>query len=248
MRTGIKSAVVSICSRFVLRLLQEQEVEQRLWEIANAPRNVERTPGNLAAELARRATQQTAEYVERHMADVPAFARRNDLLKYSLSRAGDGLYFEFGVYRGASINFIAEQVQTTVHGFDAWEGLPEYWIDGAPKGEMTTGGDLPVVRENVELHKGWFENTLPKFAADHPEPVAFMHVDCDLYSSSRTVFEVFGPRIRPGTVIQFDEYFNYSGWQYHEFRAFHEFIESSHLRYRYLGYVRSGYSAAVIIQ
>lgn len=51
--------------------------------------------------------------------------------------------------------------------------------------------------------KGWFDETLPKFAAEVEGPAAFLHVDCDLYSSTRTVFEALGDRVVPGTVIVF---------------------------------------------
>lgn len=244
-----KAAIRSVLGRAALSALRDPRVEQRLWEIINAPPRLQRTAGNVAAELARRATQQTAEYVEEHMAEVPGFDLRFDLLEHTLARAGSGLYLEFGVREGESINFIADHVAATVHGFDSFLGLPERWIDGAPKGAMSTGGKLPVVRKSVELHPGWFDDVLPAFTSAHPqERVAFAHIDCDLYSSARTVLIGLADHIESGTVIQFDEYFNYPGWRQHEFRAFQEFVAERALRYRYLGYVRCGYSVAVEIQ
>lgn len=249
MLRNVKSVIASLLARVTLNVLRDERVEQRVWEIVNAPKHLERVPGNLTAELARRATQQSAEYVERHMADVPAFDWRFDLLQHALAQADTGLYLEFGVEDGESINFIADHVSAVVHGFDSFQGLPESWINGAPRGGMSTGGKLPPVRSNVALHPGWFENSLPTFVAEHrKERLAFVHVDCDLYSSARTVFTCLGEQIRSGTIIQFDEYFNYPGWQQHEFKAFKEFVEQRELRYRYIGYVRTGYSVAVSIQ
>jgi hypothetical protein len=94
------------------------------------------------------------------------------------------------------------------------------------------------VRPNVILHKGLFHESLPGFLADHHEDVAFMHIDCDLYSSTRTVLELLRDRIVPGTVIQFDEFLNYPGWQQGEYRAFSEFRLTNKLEVEWLGYVR----------
>ena len=71
-------------------------------------------------------------------------------------------------------------------------------------------------------------------------------MDCDLYSSTRTILEGLASQIVAGTVIQFDEYFNYPGWREHEFKAFHEFIAERGLSYEYLGYTRE-FSVAVRI-
>jgi len=51
----------------------------------------------------------------------------------------------------------------------------------------------------------------------------------------------------PGTVIVFDEYFNYPAWKLHEFKAFQEFIEASGRRYKYIGFsAEKGHVAARI--
>ena len=42
----------------------------------------------------------------------------------------------------------------------------------------------------------------------------------------------------PGTVILFDEYFNYPNREQHELRAFQEFFTDRAVRYRYLGFSR----------
>ena len=80
------------------------------------------------------------------------------------------------------------------------------------------------------------------------EDVAFLHVDCDLYSSTKDIFENLGDRVKSGTVIVFDEYMNYPGWKYHEWKAFHEFISSSKLKYQYIGLVPSHQQVAVVIE
>ena len=100
---------------------------------------------------------------------------------------------------------------------------------------MTVDG-LPPVRENVKLHKGWFDEVLPGFKQEFEGPLAFLHLDADLYSSTKVVLDELAERVGPGTVIQFDEYFNYPGWKQGEFKAFAEFVEAVNLKYEYLGY------------
>ncbi len=99
---------------------------------------------------------------------------------------------------------------------------------------------LRRVPGNVSLHLGRFEDTLPPFLTAHQGPVAFANIDCDLYSSTKTVFDAFAPRIGAGTILAFDEYFNYHNWQQHEFKAFQEYVQANGVRYQYLGFTQSG--------
>jgi len=46
-------------------------------------------------------------------------------------------------------------------------------------------------------------------------------------------------RIVPGTIILFDEYFNYPNWERHEFKAFQEFVTDRAASYPYLGFFAS---------
>ena len=189
----------------------------------------------------RNAAHETAVFVETELPKVPAFADRNALLEHSLTVAAgkDGLYCEFGVYKGESVNFIAARTPHTVHGFDSFEGLPETWRTGFETGAFVLS-NLPEVRPNVKLHKGWFDQSLPVWAKDHPGPLAFAHLDADLYSSTKCVLDLLADRIVPGTVLQFDEYFNYPGWKGGEYRAFREFVAVRGVKFEYIGYAVGG--------
>lgn len=132
-----------------------------------------------------------------------------------------GLVLEFGVYHGKSIRQIAALAGSVVHGFDSFEGIPEDW-GAEPRGSYSTQGRLPEVPANVTLHPGWFEHSLPEFLGRETGPVRFVNVDCDLYSSTRTVLDLIGPRIVTGSVIVFDEFIGYETWRDDEYRAFHE--------------------------
>jgi predicted O-methyltransferase YrrM len=206
------------------------------------------------------ASRTTAAYINARMAGAKVFRTphlttrgdhqaRYDLLAHSAAQVrGPGLYLEFGVYCGDTINRLARQVPgTKVYGFDSFEGLPEDWFHEQVKGAFDLGGKLPVVEANVELFAGWFQDTLPGFLDKHPGPVTFCHIDCDLYSSSAFVLTALKDRFVPGSVIVFDEYFNYPGWETGEFQAFAEFVRANGIRYRYLGFTPQWYSAAVVI-
>lgn len=145
----------------------------------------------------------------------------------------EGLVLEFGVRFGESIGWIAELTDREVHGFDSFEGLPEDWHD-EPKGSYSTDGIIPDVPQNVTLHKGWFNDSLPDFIARHREPIRFMNVDCDLYSSTKTVLELLSTQIVQGTVIAFDEYIGNEHWREDEFKAFQEAAARYGWEYEYL--------------
>jgi hypothetical protein len=78
---------------------------------------------------------------------------------------------------------------------------------------------------------GWFERSVPPFLATHAGHAALLHLDADLYSSTKTVLDAFRDRIRPGTVIVFDEYYNYPGWKNHEWKAWQEFVNEKSYNY-----------------
>lgn len=177
----------------------------------------------------------SSQYLYSRMIGAQRFGSALELTDFAVASATvEGLALEFGVFSGRSINRIAQGRPGPVYGFDSFEGLPEEWREGYGKGRFAREG-LPEVSENVELVVGWFDRTLPKFLDEHPGPVSIVHVDCDLYSSTQTVLQQLRERIVPGTIILFDEYFNYPGWEMHEFKAFKEFVDSTGLQYEYIG-------------
>jgi len=170
------------------------------------------------------------------------------LLALSLKGApAAGVVAEFGVYHGLSLRRLARQVASPIHGFDSFEGLPEDWKPGEPKGSYSTAGRIPKMPEHVQLHRGWFEDTLPSFVGSQQEKLRFVHVDCDLYSSTCTVLEGLRPLLQAGTVLLFDEYLGYEDFEQHEFRAWHEFTARHGIQYEYIGFELIAKQAAVRI-
>ena len=202
---------------------------------------------DVSLALTRRATNDSAAWLGTIVMSGSAYPDKWSLLEASVKAASSldgGLYCEFGVYSGASINFIAQRTTSAVHGFDPFEGLPEDWRPGREKGTFKVDALRPV-RENVQLHKGWFDVTLPAFRESQSGPVAFLHIDADLCSSTEIIFEALGDWIVPGTVLQFDEYFNYPSWRDGEHRAFENFQARRNAKIEFIGYVPGDEQIAV---
>ncbi|WP_316187574.1 MULTISPECIES: TylF/MycF/NovP-related O-methyltransferase [unclassified Bradyrhizobium] len=192
-------------------------------------------------ERAIRALNSSVDYIESSMPDALGFDSQRELIDYALTQApASGHYLEFGVFSGGTIRYIAKRKPSvTVHGFDSFEGLPSAWGGfNLGTGAFSRGGELPKVPGNVVLHKGWFSDTIPPWSRQSGGAIAFIHIDCDLYSSTVDILTGLAAHMRPGTVVLFDEYFNYPGWERHEFKAWKEFVASHGVKYEYLAYAR----------
>ena len=198
---------------------------------------------NILYELQIRARNEAADYVQKNMNDAVIFESQKEIIKYAIQNcAQKENYLEFGVATGRSINIIASFVPDSakVFGFDTFEGLPQDWT-----GHFATSGTFkqakfPKVASNVVLIKGLFENTLPDFKAQMVGGIGFCHIDCDLYSSTRTILQIVGDKLTSGSYILFDEYFNYPAWRQHEWKAWQEFCEANDVKYRYAGFTANG--------
>ncbi|HDV5737353.1 TPA: class I SAM-dependent methyltransferase, partial [Legionella pneumophila] len=158
----------------------------------------------------------------------------------------EGLILEFGVRFGYSISHIAKLFpKRKIFGFDSFQGLPEDWHH-EKAGSYSTYGKIPSVANNVTLIAGWFNETLPDFKKNNREPIAFMNIDCDLYSSTKLVFNELNSQIAPGTIIVFDEYIGNINWRQDEFKAFQEWVKENKVEYRYL--TASFYTKQVSVQ
>jgi len=158
------------------------------------------------------------------------------LLSYSLSLSkNQGWFLEFGVYEGASINYMSGLYPDKVfYGFDSFEGLPEAWNRSKdsvyPKGHFALP-KTPKINSNVKLVKGFFDTSLPKWLehnANTDSTVSFLHIDSDLYSSAKTILSELDCYIKTGAIIVFDELCDwkrsgiYSLWEEGEWLALSE--------------------------
>lgn len=129
-----------------------------------------------------------------------------------------GDIFEFGVSSGESfLTFLERCPARQVFGFDSWEGLPEQWWT-RPKGTFAA---VPpqFTSPNGHLVKGWYDQSVPPFFREWNGRIALLHIDCDLYSSTAIAFRHALSRCGSGSVVVFDEYYNYPGFAEHEYLA-----------------------------
>jgi hypothetical protein len=185
-----------------------------------------------------------------------------DYLRYCISQVTHkGLWMEFGVGMGSTINFIAQNNGgNRMTGFDSFEGLPEDWKMSDTltytKGRYSLHGALPAVRhKNIELIQGFFSDTLPYYLQKQDDKCAFVHIDCDLYSSTLYVLDTLNKhdKLAQGTIILFDELYNYQYFEKHEFRAFKQFFHESGIDYSFIAHTESpvvwnGNQAAVVLR
>lgn len=148
-----------------------------------------------------------------------------------------GLWLEFGVYKGTTINFISKHTKNTVYGFDSFEGLPEDWRPKYEKNTFSMDGQLPIVNENVTLIKGLFQSTLEDFLRNHRKSISFIHIDSDLYSSAKYILDTCAPYLAEGCFIVFDELVNFEYFEsdQSELMALYDFIHEKKIDWEWVG-------------
>ncbi len=134
-----------------------------------------------------------------------------------------GTWAEFGVADGSTLRRIAAaRGSAKLWGFDSFVGLPEEWVRKDDvihlKGHFAQERVPQVAGAHIVV--GFFEDTLPSWRP--PAPITFLHVDCDLGSATRTVFDHCSPLLAPGAIIAFDEALAYPGFEEHEILALYE--------------------------
>ncbi len=171
------------------------------------------------------------DFMDKIIADQPGQNHRFDCFAPITL---DGMVLEFGVAEGHSIRELASVFPDRhIHGFDSFEGLPEAWRPEFPEGIFKC--DVPHVPDNVTLHKGLFNETLPGFLEANPGPIAFLHLDADLYSSTAYVLELVEDRLVDGSIVIFDElHYWYDNYKEHEYKAFDEFIQRTGFHVQFL--------------
>lgn len=128
------------------------------------------------------------------------------------------------------------------HFFDSFEGLPPAReIDGNRAIEWQRDTQGPQYLENnradagafealvrkaaradqeVNIHKGWFAETLPLFPRERP--IAVLCLDGDWYDSTMTCLENLFDHVLPGGIVIIDDYLDWDGCT----RAVHDFLSA----------------------
>ena len=169
----------------------------------------------------------------------------------------EGDILEFGVFGGSSLAMLAHAFRSDpkgmarrLVGFDSFQGLPEStephqrwqagdcarmhsWHPTIGVGEPVTANTTLELFERCglsrpEIEEGAFAETLAATVPGKYAQAAIVHVDCDLYESTRIVLDGVAPILQSGSVVLFDDWFHYQGNPTRgEARAFGEFLENT---------------------
>jgi hypothetical protein len=198
-------------------------------------------------ELQKLSHQKAAQYALKEFSNASYFPTKSqlyDFIRTSILTNTDvqSLHAEFGVFKGESLNFFATaNNEIKWFGFDSFEGLPENWNGhGKTKAHFSTLGKLPKVKANVTLVPGLFENTLPQWIRTQNKNFAFVHLDADLYSSTKQVLTIADAYFPNNTLFLFDEYFGYVGWEQGEHKAWIEWLNLNQYSAECIAYAGNG--------
>jgi O-methyltransferase len=183
--------------------------------------------------------------------DCPEFEKRIELYSHVASIVGNEPidYLEFGVWKGDAIDAwrkLNAAPESRFVGFDTFEGLPEDWEAGHPKGTFSTQGATPGIDDpRVSFVKGLFQHTLLKFLDETKfRNRLVINVDCDLYTATLYVLTMLDRYFQPGTIIIFDDFYSMS----HEFKAFVDYDRSFGRTWHALGRMPHCVKAAIEIR
>ena len=159
----------------------------------------------------------------------------------------DGDYVEFGCCGGMTFGLAyrysrKQSLFCKLWAFDSFCGLPPQvkpadehpaWIQGTMS--MQVDEFKKACRENgipqsdFEVVVGYYEEALfGPHGNELPTNICLAYVDCDLYSSAKTVLEFLMPRLKHGMIIAFDDYYCWSATQVSgERKACAEFFRDS---------------------
>ena len=174
------------------------------------------------------------------MNDYPRLADVYDLISEVEGKNNlEGAIVECGSWNGGCsrvMNEVSEKYgkKRNVWIFDSFEGLPDSLpIDKKPTGKQAYKGSNKADKEICEtalknvgkdrLHivQGWFKDTLP-LSVEKVGPIAFLHLDADLYESTTQCLENLYDLVVPGGLIFIDDYGYYQGCK----KAVDEFLTS----------------------
>jgi len=122
----------------------------------------------------------------------------------------EGDIAEVGVYRGGSARLMCEvRGSRTLYLFDTFEGLPDARAGDERFGPGQYAASLEKVQAylaafpNVHLFKGLFPATAGPIT---DKRFSFVHLDVDLYESTRDSLGFFYPRVSRGGIILIHDY------------------------------------------
>jgi SAM-dependent methyltransferase len=178
---------------------------------------------------------------------------KEEVSKFSSNE--DVCFVECGVAKGGALCLIANHAnpKSKVYGFDSFEKMPNLTDqdenedralrnnfvrqNGKYVGRKFAGENdvinafkkLNISMDNVELVKGFIQDTLPKHL-DNIQNIAVLHLDVDFYEATKCALEQLYDKVIPGGVIIIDDYDAYIGCRHAvtDFRPSRHIVDKIH--------------------
>lgn len=155
----------------------------------------------------------------------------NNHFKHLSEKNVEGDILECGVGNGQTLSYILfnltyneKHFNRRYIGFDSFEGFPEPGEKdnsqrNPQKGDWDhTNQDFVISNLNdlgfedkdykkIRFIKGFFETTFQK-EKNNLKKISLLHIDCDLYSSTKISLETWFDKVEKNGIIVFDEYLN----------------------------------------
>ncbi len=187
----------------------------------------------------------------------------------------EGSFWEFGVFQGESIKeayyLLRDQVYCYV-GFDSFKGLPalsavdqeaQKYMPGFTPGNFHSAGinfvkanilSAGLPKDRLHLFPGLFNRSfkrpdVKKFRDDPKNSPVIIHLDADLYESTKQALEFVYPVLKTGCWVLCDDFWCFSGaLSYGAQRAIKEFLnEHRDIRFQEYGNY-NGWSKAFVVE
>ena len=183
------------------------------------------------------------KYAQRSM--IPPMVFVDNLLLAKEVTHVPGSVVECGTWRGGMIAALAEELRTGPDRefvlLDSFEGLPaatqvdgetalQWQRDGTSafyydncRAEMEEAQEsMRMAQVDARLIKGWFDETVPMYAAETPR-IALLRLDADWYESTMTCLRHLFPLVLTGGLVIVDDYGFWDGCT----RALHEYLSKT---------------------
>jgi hypothetical protein len=184
---------------------------------------------------------------------IPWAECRVSLLKKAVELTANmqGLYLDFGTLTGNVIKVMSSLLPNNIiYGFDSYKGYPEEF---GVQSKGAWGIPIPTnFPSNTKLVVGLFQDTLYDFLKEKQQKINIIHIDCDLYDSTKCVLDECYSYMQIGTVVQFNGLFNRNVigdtlyWFNDELTAWNDFVKEKNIDWSWIG--SQGFSASMLIK
>jgi hypothetical protein len=182
--------------------------------------------------IALRAKERAAGWIEANIDGAMLFSDRPKIQNYAAELASrvSGDVLELGVYKGVSLKRFSAKLRAMgsekeLFGIDSFEGLHNEWTNIDHLNAFDQNGVAPNLNDpRITLITGLVEDVLESFLETKDWRFSLLHFDMDLGKPTLFALKKLRPYLNHGTLLLFDNFHSYPGWEQGEFKAFESFI------------------------